>query len=302
MMKMWENLFGLITPAKVTAFFFVVIVGGMLHLMFASCQSSRLHYLVQSYYVPEYLPKMFHVELNDFQEIDIYSDYSGIWYSWHSDGSLKSRGRYINGKLNGIFESWRDNGDRSVLEKIDGDAYLYIYWSDTNSDYLEQLNNYSIASDGSIIEHGMQIEWYENGQIKEAKGYHQGELDGKYQEWYKDGSTESRANYKNGLEHGLSQYWYADGTREQVEYKNGAVNGLAVYWYNNGQMDQRINQRDDKWHGLYEKWHKNGQLSVRGNFKHDEKDGLFEGWDEDGKLVLQQHFVKGKFISSKTFE
>lgn len=89
-----------INPLLIIIFAFVLIIICAIHLMFGNCQSSYLHYRVQCFYVPYYLPKWFWVSNfsemrgDGVNELTPYKDFEGKWYVverfYWEDGTLSN--------------------------------------------------------------------------------------------------------------------------------------------------------------------------------------------------------------------
>jgi antitoxin component YwqK of YwqJK toxin-antitoxin module len=89
---------------------------------------------------------------------------------------------YQNGKLNGIYTRWFDNGN--IAEK-------YTY-KDGKFDGLNQV-------------------YYYNGQIQTENTYKDNKLDGIYKIWYDNGQLEEESTYKNGQQKGMYKLWDKNG-------------------------------------------------------------------------------------------
>ena len=71
----------------------------------------------------------------------------GLVIDYYESGAVKSKGNYVDGKLQGNYIPYYENGElQSKVNYVDG------------------------------IEQGEVIEYYENGEIKEIKNYKDGEL------------------------------------------------------------------------------------------------------------------------------
>lgn len=80
---------------------------------------------------------------------------TGTCEGWHlGGGKLKYRITYVDGKIDGVFESWAENGTRT---------YLTNYRND--------------------IEHGLMEWWYVNGKLRMRSNFRDGELHG-ISEWW----------------------------------------------------------------------------------------------------------------------
>lgn len=92
----------------VSAFIFVLLLGSLAHLMYASCQTSKWHFIFQRYYVSAYMPDWLNYDLG--LSISYYSNYTGVWTTWHHNGAMKSQGEYLNLVPIGEHLGWWENG------------------------------------------------------------------------------------------------------------------------------------------------------------------------------------------------
>jgi antitoxin component YwqK of YwqJK toxin-antitoxin module len=103
--------------------------------------------------------------------------FSGKVYSNHMGGNKWVEHTYKDGKENGLFTEWYENG---------------------------QMSYEGIYKDGELD--GLHIEWYDNGQKLAIRTYKDGKLDGLITKWYENGQKESEVNYKD--EEIISEKWW----------------------------------------------------------------------------------------------
>ncbi len=75
----------------------LLLVGGGYHLAFGSCQTSRLHYIVQAYYLP-------------FRKTRRSLDFTGCWRRWHRSGHLMETADYHLGAKHGARRIFDESG------------------------------------------------------------------------------------------------------------------------------------------------------------------------------------------------
>ena len=92
---------------------------------------------------------------------------------------------YKNGKDDGIFTKWYENGEK------------------------EFEGNYKNGK-----EYGIFTVWYENGEKKSERNWKDGKLDGIWTGWFNNGEKKFEYNYKNGEYCGLFTVWYENGEKE----------------------------------------------------------------------------------------
>lgn len=130
--------------------------------MYGSCQTTKWHYLVQQYYMKEYLPEeMQRNNLSDFDNrIEVYEDYSGSWKTWFENGDIESTLNFSNGKYHGRIEKWHYDGPKAFKGfHVNGTPIgLFETWYFTGKKKSE-----------SVWENGIKIsskEWGKTGKLK----------------------------------------------------------------------------------------------------------------------------------------
>ena len=107
--------------------------------------------------------------------------YTGKAFTLYKNGKKESNQNYKDGKLHGLFISWRDNGKK---------------WSEGN------------YKDGK--EDGLWVWWYENGQKEMEGNYKDSKQDRLWVYWHKNGQKREAINFKDGKEIS-AKYWNSKG-------------------------------------------------------------------------------------------
>jgi len=115
---------------------------------------------------------------------------SEIWFETptktiENDSLLLKRFNYKNNKLNGLYEEWYENGQRSKR--------------------CNYKNNKL---------HGLYEFWYLNGQLAEKYLYKKDRKHGLFEQWYSSGQLWTKINYKNDIWNGIYEVWNENGTLE----------------------------------------------------------------------------------------
>jgi len=170
-------------------------------------------------------------------------------------------GNLLNGKKDGRWTIWFDNGRRS---------------------------SEGTYKDGK--EDGLFTEWYENGKKEIEITIKDGEIDGLMTQWYKNGQKLSERTYKNGKEDGLYTQWFENGQKEyEKTFKNGEIDGLETTWSENGKKKTEVTFKNGEINGLWTEWFENGQKETEGTYKDGIKKGLWTSWvitdDEFGCFI-----------------
>jgi antitoxin component YwqK of YwqJK toxin-antitoxin module len=116
-------------------------------------------------------------------------------FSWyHPNGLLQTRGRYVNGKKNGVWLSFHSNGmmsDSVFYNENGGVVGTRLGWHANGM----MADSTMINPDGS----GVSIYWWENGNPSAAGRYAAGfKRQGKWQYFHSNGQLASLETYNNG--------------------------------------------------------------------------------------------------------
>lgn len=82
---------------------------------------------------------------------------------------------------------------------------------------------------------------------------------GVQREWYEDGNPKSEEPYRNGLMHGLFQYWDEQG-RLVGCYRMVDGTGARKIYFPNGRLREEYHYRSGVFHGPHYQFHDNGQM------------------------------------------
>ncbi len=159
----------------------------------------------------------------------------GLWQTLNNIGEPIMIGHFTDGKKDGKFEQWYDDGDKRHQELIatfSMDKYI--------GDYREWYENGKKSIKGFYIdgkENGQYTEWYENGRKALKTKFNNGNPEGLYKEWHENGKKALKINYENGEENGTWTQWYENGKKEmKIPYVNGQPRGRAKFWHPDGSV------------------------------------------------------------------
>ena len=159
----------------------------------------------------------------------------GLWQTLNQIGDPIMIGHFDNGKKNGGFEQWYDDGasrHRELIASFDQDKYVgkYREWYENGKRSI-----WGFYIDGK--EHGRYTEWYDTGKKALKAKFINGEPDGWYREWHPNGRRALKIKYKDGKENGPWVQWYPNGRKEmQMKYVNGVPRGRARFWFPDGTL------------------------------------------------------------------
>lgn len=130
---------------------------------------------------------------------------------FYENGKLATKGWYINGKQDGLWEWWYENGNKKDEATINQGLYIEQrkhWFANGKLKLVEIIKGECIGEccDGQIIS------YYENGQIKDESTILNGVRTGKYIYRYENGQAKKEEYFSEGLKEGKFFEWYKDGT------------------------------------------------------------------------------------------
>lgn len=145
-------------------------------------------------------------------------DFTGTWICWYVNGQKAYEIEFRDGKYNGTFSQFHDNGIKAVEQHY--------------------VNN---------VAQGEDTGWYQTGKLMYSGQYSDGKQDGKWVHFFMDGTKQSESNYLSGSFHGVRAQWYPNGQmRFQKNYKHGIDDGIDAAWNENGVLQYKREYKDGK--------------------------------------------------------
>lgn len=245
---------------------------------------------------------------------------------YHANGSLKELGTYREGKRQGNFRLYDENGKENGGQLYDGDV---------------------LVGEGMIDSLGRRIgDWklfYQDGTIRAKGKYVMGMKEGPWQYFFKNGKSEQTGSYKNDLPTGPWKWNYPTGALHRDEiYRGGKEDGMAIEYDSlggvinegeyiagakNGPWKLTINdhkeegsyldgERDGLWVWYHDNgkksfegsfqagvpvdrhkyWYSNGQVQMMGKYEAGEMSGRWDYYDMNGLLSLQLEYKDGRVV------
>ncbi|MBF0204369.1 MAG: hypothetical protein HQK67_08655 [Desulfamplus sp.] len=173
-----------------------------------------------------------------------------------------------------------------------------------------QLKNESHRrGSGMGLPDGLQLEFYENGQIKYFSAYtgykytdgsqspyinHLGE----HKEWYENGNLKEEGYYKDDYPQGLFKKYCEDGKlSEFYTYDNKKKNGEYETYYCKTDtqiytLEEKGTYVDGKIDGSRERYYSNGHIAEKITFKDGKYDGPYESYNSDGTIKKKGNLKK----------
>jgi antitoxin component YwqK of YwqJK toxin-antitoxin module len=133
--------------------------------------------------------------------------FSGLMTESHTDGSLKSRSRVLNGLLDGLSEGWHSNGQLQIQEHFSAGI--------SHGSRVKFHTNGIKMSDTTVVNGILQgpfRRWHENGTLAEEIHMRDGQPDGLALSFYPSGFLKAKATLQNGSM--LENVFWGDGEQK----------------------------------------------------------------------------------------
>lgn len=198
----------------------------------------------------------------------------GRWVTWHKNGKKREEGDMVEGKREGKWTWWTTTGqlDRVARYKNgleissksggellpDGGEPQKLVAVDAAGEGgrpdprctdgamlfgLEPPNGTRLWCQKGKLNHGLWLQWWDNGNPWIEGQYEDGRKTGRWIERYENGQKTSEGDFLRDKEHGLWTVWYINGQmRTQGHYNNGVKVGPWKEWHDDGRAkpDQNL--------------------------------------------------------------
>jgi antitoxin component YwqK of YwqJK toxin-antitoxin module len=208
----------------------------------------------------------------------------------YKDGIEVDTAFYYDFKAQIIYYRVVKSGD-SIYDYYMNDGPIKLY-----------LQRGSLFKDETIKDHkaiGQLTAYYENGN-KKFQDYV--EDTGWQVEYYEDGQLKDSGYDEPGRNQAPYKSWYENG---QVSYiingRDGIAYGPVIQYYENGQIKDSAYFIDNSEEGTAKHWYNNGHLQYVGEIKNNQKDGIITAYYESGEVNKISVFKTGSLINQKVY-
>ena len=205
-------------------------------------------------------------------------------------GQYESKGDLRNGKKDGKWTHWNQNGETM------GENY-YIDGETGTIACLDFFTQNEIALNGEPFT-GLNICKHDNDQMMWSGNVIDGKKHGRFTLWYENGQKLLETNYKDGKQDGKWTAWHENGQKAgEGHYKDDKPEGKLTSWHENGQKASEAHYKDGVENGKFTDWYENGQKSWERTIKDGWFDGIVTKWDESGQIISEKLYANEKCIS-----
>ncbi|MDB4598118.1 hypothetical protein OAI40_02765 [Candidatus Pseudothioglobus singularis] len=111
----------------------------------------------------------------------------------YASGQKLSEGLWMNGKKEGVWTEWYENGQIKSQE-----SYKENVWHGKHNYWYESGQKLKESIDINGLYEGLWVTWHENGQKWEQGNYRKEKKEGLWTKWDENGQITSQENYKDG--------------------------------------------------------------------------------------------------------
>lgn len=189
----------------------------------------------------------------------------GVWTEYYQDKTVKSKGKYLDGKK---VEQWK-----------------YFF----ENGKAEQVGSYN--TEGKVV--GNWIWYFNNGDTLRYEEFRRGIEDGNLVEKTDSGLVITKGEYIDGLKEGEWIYELNDHI-EKGNYRYGLKNGVWKHYDINGTKTFEGEFFEGQPKGKHKWWYANGKLKEEGKYAFGEKVGSWKKYNENGSLLITIQYKNGE--------
>jgi antitoxin component YwqK of YwqJK toxin-antitoxin module len=254
---------------------------------------------------------------------------NGEYKRYNNNMSIVEQGEFSNGKKNGPWITFSNNGKtiytyqqdikEGKYEKYTGGIIVSEgnYSNDLmNGEWVFRWDNGNLKGRGEYIDsdgsdkgetdisrngrHGFWVFHHENGQKAQALSYKYGQLEGEFLSFYTDGNLKEKKYFSNGLLEGEYKIYNKNGQLVLLKfYSKGIINGDCTYWYESGVKSYIYRWKNGKKEGIAESYYENGSLMWKRNFSNDKLKGEQLEYYDTGELEFRYYSIEDKRDKTK---
>lgn len=220
------------------------------------------------------------------------------------NGILKEKGNLLDGKRNGLWEFYNEDGH--LTEKVkyvnefefweiffdSGEKRKFLIKNNLVEGVLENFYKTNRIEEKRYFKNDLEYfkeSYFENGQLSRRGPILEKKKDGVWEYYFENGQLYSIGVYLLDKKEGLWENYYDNGQLESKNfYKYGELDGFRETYYENGQLKSNGHYSDGNQDGVWEKFDEEGHLKEKGNYSNNEKDGFWE-------IHYENWILKGRY-------
>ena len=223
-------------------------------------------------------------------------DADGQFLFWYDKQRIKIKSHKVfnNGKRNGRWTFWNENGNivrtgSYAAGKRDG-SYAYYFNDGSKKEEGAWKNDQR---------DGLWAKYSNNGNTQKEGTYSNGKKDGVWTTWNDKGLIASKYLYENNkvIDKWAFKYqFYSNGNKKTLKStRNNKLDGKQTTWHQNGQMKSIGNYTTGKENGDFQEWYENGQMQSKVNYLNGNMDGAYSEWFDNGQMRQEGSYIDNEF-------
>jgi uncharacterized protein len=212
----------------------------------------------------------------------------GKYLSYFLNGSVESKGQFVNNETSGAWEFYYETGKVKMKGhlKQNSNHGLWEYFYESGLKSMEG----SIENKKRV---GVWKIYYESGELKETGEYEDDLRSGLWITYFEDGDKRGEIEYIE--DHGRYTEYYHSGKIFAEGPKSGSRNvGHWRYFNEQGILQSEGDYVNGKKQGTWQEYYPSGKVSSSGLYENDVAVGNWKYFFEDGTISTSGDFVGGK--------
>ncbi|AMD95338.1 toxin-antitoxin system YwqK family antitoxin [Leptotrichia sp. oral taxon 847] len=185
---------------------------------------------------------------------------NGNYTEYYANGNNYTTGKYVNGKKEGEWLVYSENGK------------LWKRYQYSNDELNGRYSSY----------------YGKTGNQETVGQYQNGKMTGNWTEYYENGSRKSQGTYVNGYRNGLFTEWNSSGSKSsEINYQDDQINEPMKVYYENGNLLYEANLNNGV--GTLKGYYTNGAVGFTGNLNGRRRVGTWTYYDKSGNSRTVNH-------------
>jgi antitoxin component YwqK of YwqJK toxin-antitoxin module len=231
--------------------------------------------------------------IEKINQYDAQGNKEGLWQTFYPDGTVKWEGTYMDGKREGYFKTYSENGSLKTIDKYINDVLQVnapeLAKLEVKTDYYPDGKIKSTGPYKNGQPFGAHRMYDENGAVIKAQVYDSGRVvaegvldegnlqQGNWKEYHENGQISAEGSYVNGVKVGPWKYYYSNGSKlEDGKYdQKGKPIGHWVWYYDDGKTLRESNFHAGMQDGDFVEYDETGAVITKGTYLDGLKEGLW---------------------------